>query len=336
MSAIYETSGIGMTAIRLAIRMLSPPGANGRLIILAYHRVLPGPDPMRAFEVDAVTFDNHMRAVRHYFEALPLPEALDRLKTGSLPPRAVCVTFDDGYADNYEVAYPILQRWHVPATFFVAAGYLDGGIMWNDRLIETVRQAQGESLDLRGMGLETYRIASLKERAEAAMSVLYKIRYFEPRQRIAAIERLIDIVGATPPADIMMTSPQVRALHAGGMEIGGHTLHHPILTRITADEAWHEITEGKAQLESIVGKKLSLFAYPNGRPDKDYDARHVMMVKKAGFTAAVSTAWGATRPPIDWYQLPRIMPWDRTSSRFSLRLLRSYTMTADLCQPVAA
>lgn len=328
---MHETGGVISAAIRQAARMLSPGGTRGRLIILAYHRVLREPDPMRSFEVDSVTFDWQMSAICRHFAVLPLTEAIHRLKMRSLPPRALCVTFDDGYADNYEVAYPILKRWRVPATFFVATGYLDGGMMWNDQLIEAIRHARGELLDLRQMGLATYRISSMKERAETAMSVLYEIRYLAPRDRMGALKRLTDIIGAPSPPSIMMTSSQVRSLCDGGMEVGGHTVNHPILTRIAADEARTEIMEGKTRLESIVGDKLSLFAYPNGRPGKDYDARHVEMVKKAGFTAAVSTAWGAARFPVNLYQLPRIMPWDRAPSGFMLRLLRSYMTTADIC-----
>ena len=80
-------------------------------------------------------FEAQMRVVAENFVPLPLSEAVDRLMIGELPPRAACVTFDDGYIDNVELALPILQSHGLSATFFVATGYLDGGWMWNDKVI---------------------------------------------------------------------------------------------------------------------------------------------------------------------------------------------------------
>ena len=94
-----------------------------------------------------------MALLAAHFTVLPLSEAVERLARGALPARAVCVTFDDGYADNYAVAAPILPGMGSAATFFVAARYLDGGRMWNDTIIEAVRRATGPTLELSGLGL---------------------------------------------------------------------------------------------------------------------------------------------------------------------------------------
>ncbi len=108
------------------------------------------------------------------------------------------------------------------------------------------------------------------------------------------------------------------------MTIGGHTVNHPILTRLAQNEAKREIVSGKALLESLIGARLSLFAYPNGKPGKDYGPEHVAMVRQAGFSAAVSTAWGAARSASDIFQLARFTPWDPRPARFMLQMLRNY------------
>ena len=117
----------------------SPAGTKARLQVLIFHRVLPVPDPLFPDEVDARRFDELCGWLKGWFNMLSLDDAVARIKTGTLPTRAACITFDDGYADNYQVALPILRRHGLTATFFVATGFLDGGRMWNDTVIESVR-----------------------------------------------------------------------------------------------------------------------------------------------------------------------------------------------------
>jgi len=142
-------------------------------------------------------------------------------------------------------------------------------------------------------------------------------------ERDAAVQRVAEICGAQLPTNLMMTSAQLRELRAAGMLIGGHTCSHPILTQIDDVSAREQICGGKQRLESILGEPVTLFAYPNGKPQQDYGARHADMVRAAGFSAAVTTAPGMARWDADTFQLPRFTPWDRTPLRFGLRLARN-------------
>jgi peptidoglycan/xylan/chitin deacetylase (PgdA/CDA1 family) len=118
----------------------------------------------------------------------------------------------------------------------------------------------------------------------------------------------------------MMQPQQVRTLHARGIAIGAHTVSHPILAKLESAEARREIGEGKRELEALVQQPVCLFAYPNGVPQQDYAPEHVQMVREAGFSAAVSTAWGAASMRSDRFQLPRFTPWDRQRLRFGVRM----------------
>ena len=89
-----------------------------------------------------------MRWVKSVFNVIPLEEGVAGIKSGKLPPRALSITFDDGYANNATVAAPILKRLGLHATFFIATGFLDGGRMFNDTVIEAVRGYRGDMLDL--------------------------------------------------------------------------------------------------------------------------------------------------------------------------------------------
>lgn len=310
--------------IRAALGLASPAGARARLSILIFHRVLPEPDPLFPQEMHAARFDALCGWLSTWFNVLPLDEAGRRLRDGSLPSRALAITFDDGYADNHDVALPILRRHGLNATFFVASGFLDGGIMWNDVLIEAVRRTTAPSLDVEaGVGLPLGRlpVVTVAERRQAAEALIRSLKYVGRDERRRATEAVARVAGVQLPRDMMMTGAQVRALHAAGMRIGGHTVDHPILARLDSGTARAEIVGGKAVLETLIDAPVRLFAYPNGRPGEDFTREHVVMAREAGFELAVTTGWGAARRDTDPLRLPRFTPWDLGRSRFGMRLL---------------
>jgi peptidoglycan/xylan/chitin deacetylase (PgdA/CDA1 family) len=139
-------------------------------------------------------------------------------------------------------------------------------------------------------------------------------------ERQALVEQLAEKMGSTLPKNLMMSPAQIRRLHDAGMEIGGHTVNHPILASLDEDQARAEIVDGKRRLEDIIAAPVSLFAYPNGKPGVDYGPRDVELVKKAGFAAAVSTIGGVAGRSSDIFQLPRFGPWDRNPRRLAARL----------------
>jgi peptidoglycan/xylan/chitin deacetylase (PgdA/CDA1 family) len=312
------------------MRLLSPGKANARLSILIYHRVLPVRDPLFPGEVDAQEFEHQMRLVQSSFNILSLADAVRAIRNKTLPPGAACVTFDDGYADNAEVALPILRKLGIPATFFVATGFLNGGRMWNDTVIELVRTAPGPLLNLEAVGFGQIDVSDTPHRQEAISNLIGKLKYLPLQERQERIDALCCHVGLALPNNLMMSSRQVKELHDAGMDIGGHTINHPILARLDAQTARREIAEGKEILEGMIGAPVRLFAYPNGKPAKDYLAEHVGIVKDLGFDAAVSTAWGAISSDPDVFQLPRFTPWDRGANKFLLRMARNLLKRAEL------
>ena len=272
---------------------------------------------------DAQTFSWQMRVLAEHFNVIPLTEAIKYLQSGKLPTRAACITFDDGYADNAVIALPILKQWGLTATFFVTTGFLDGGIMWNDAIIEIVRKVPGTILDLRKIGLNRHVIRSIEDRYETALSLISMLKYTAQEARNDQLRAIGDITGIKMPRGQMMNNTHVRELRNAGMDVGAHTVSHPILTALDDKQARREIAEGKEHLSEIIREPVRLFAYPNGKPGEDYDARHVSMVRDLGYSGAVSTVWGAARRTSDLYQLPRFTPWDKTANRFGIRLLQN-------------
>ncbi len=297
-------------------------GRDRRLSILIFHRVLRQPDPIFPAEVDANRFDRFMRLVAANFRVLPLADAVDGLQQRRLPPRALSITFDDGYADNHAVALPILQRHGLTACFFIATGFLSGGRMFNDTVIECIRHCPHSQLDLAVLGLGVLPLQTPMQRAQAIAQVLPRIKYQSPDQRTQALALLQKACSPSHlPDDLMMTPEQVRALRAAGMEIGAHTVRHPILCQVDDATAERELFDSRAALQQMIQQPVTLMAYPNGQPDRDYALRHAQMAHRLGFSAAVTTAAGVARAGADVFQLPRFTPWDSRAAPWLARLV---------------
>ncbi len=297
---------------------------RNKLSILIYHRVHAVQDPMFPGEIDSNKFNWQMELVSEIFTVLPLTKAVQLLKKNQLPPRSLCITFDDGYADNATVALPILKSHGLVATFFIATGYLDGGRMWNDTVIETIRSIPTGELDLTDYGFGSFLLESMEDRHNCAQSLIAEIKHSPQEERLQKTMQIASLAPKPLPTDLMLTRSQVKALSDAGMEIGGHTVSHPILFTLNSDSVTNEIYNGKIQLEDIIGKSVRTFAYPNGKPGVDYRIEDVDIVQKLGFVCAVSTQWGVSNNKTDLYQLNRFTPWDNTPLRFMMRLLKNY------------
>lgn len=307
--------------------MLSPEGRAARLSILIFHRVLPGPDALFPDEPDAERFEEICRWLANWFRVLDLDDALVRLRQNQLPARAAAITFDDGYADNHDIALPILQRHRLTATFFVATNYLDGGRMWNDGIIEALRRTSHKTLSLRGLlpaGHDSTPIAlptaTVPQRRAAIDTLINRVKYLPHAQREAIVQDLAQRLDVGLSKDLMMASDQVVAMRRAGMGIGAHTCSHPILARLDGKDVRREMADSRDALQALLRERVGLFAYPNGRPGTDYNLANAVAARDVGFDFAVNTAWGAATARSDPYQLPRFTPWDRSKYRFGARL----------------
>ncbi len=310
--AMLARSGLGLFSA-----VTSP-----RLSILIFHRVHARADSIFPQEPDAVRYERLMRFVARCFRVMTLGEAVTCLAEGMLPSRSLVITFDDGYADNAEVALPILQRYGLTASFFISTGFLNGGRMWNDSVIECLRACQQSEVDLESFGLGRFSLAGTAERRLAIETLLPRIKYLGLAEREEAIVRLQGVCGVKElPMNLMMRTEQVRQLHQAGMEIGAHTVNHPILATLKPSDAEYEITEGRNQLQSIIDAPVDVFAYPNGKPGRDYYKSHASMIESLGFRGAVSTAPGVGRAGDDVFQLPRFTPWGDSLAIWASRLL---------------
>lgn len=310
--------------VRAAGNLIAPRAKGaGRLCILNYHRILATPDHLLDSDPDVETFRWQMRLLAECFNVMPLREAVETMATGRMPPRAVAITFDDGYRSFHDLALPVLAEFGLPATVFVTTGHMHAkSSMWNDMILEAIRHLPPTVLDMRALGLGELPLNSVEQRRRTAKLLTERCKYMAPEEREVFTVHLQHIAGVPLQQDLMLDAEMLRTLVQHRIEIGGHTVSHPILAKIDDDAARHEIVDNKRQLEEIIGQPLHLFAYPNGKRRADYTPAHIRMLEEAGYSAAFTTEIGAATRAHPRFELPRACPWDATPPMFAVRLLR--------------
>ncbi len=304
---------------RVAAKYVMPGGTAGRFQIFIFHRVLDRPDVLFPdAEPDTYRFDRIVKAISAVYNLLPLDDAVVRLQNGTLPDRAACITFDDGYLDNYLNAFPVLQKYKAPATIFIATGFMQGEIMWNDRIIEAVRSFTGV-FELPELGIRKMDCSSISCKRDVIHALIGKVKYMSPEARLGSVTDIESLTGFVQKERMMMCEEEIRALRKKGVLIGAHTQSHPILAALDDAESRREISGSKSDLEAVLGESVTSFAYPNGRYGRDYDKRHTEIVEQLGFEFAVSTNQGIAAKDSSLYELPRFTPWDVSLAKFMAR-----------------
>lgn len=302
---------------------LSPAGAHSKLTILQFHRVPALVDPLSPSEMGQVQFERILDFFMSCTRILPLGEATRALARNTLPDRAVALTFDDGYAEWIDVISPVLRARNLPATFFVTTEQLTGATMWHERINAAVRALPDLGATL-PYGFGSFSdLSQFNNRIRLALELQERFKYVPLQERSIAIQALEAQATTVLERPNPFDEASVRELHNQGFEIGGHTIHHPILNQSDDAEAMREIGGSKDRLEGIIGAPVTLFAYPNGRPLRDFSTRHVEMVKTCGYAGAVITGGGVAQAGTDPFQLPRFTPWGNDPTRMALQVARN-------------
>jgi peptidoglycan/xylan/chitin deacetylase (PgdA/CDA1 family) len=261
LARVSERTGIG----RLIRRM----GAWTGVLTLTYHRVST-PDSYNPAIVDASPegFEEQVRFLAREFDVIT-PDDLETVVARGRG-RHVLLTFDDGYRDNFEVAFPILKSHGVPATFFVTTGFLDGRmISWWDEIAWMIRNSPHRELDSNEWFER--RLSLDPEGQEGAIKALIAVYH---RLSLESTDTFLESLAALTGSgrhrqgyDGWMTWDEIRELRAAGMRIGGHTVNHPVLARLPADEQEQEIVDCKRRLEQELAESIRYFSYPFGERD---------------------------------------------------------------------
>jgi peptidoglycan/xylan/chitin deacetylase (PgdA/CDA1 family) len=293
-----------------------------RFLVLCYHRVNDSGHPFFG-GMPLALFREQMEVLRERFCVSFLHELVERAAAGDVPANAVAITFDDGYRDNYDYAYPILRELSLPATIFLVTDAIDGnGLIWHDRVFDAFERASVEHVDFDGDELP---LVTPPQKHAALAKILSFLRSSAPALRDEAIEDLMRHLGiASPPTTgwEKLSWEHVREMNANGVRFGAHTLDHPILSRLSEGDARRQIRGSRTRIETQLDTPVTDFAYPNGR-SVDFDATTKRILGEEGFRCAVTTIGGANDASSDPFTLRRVGMWGDDPYLSALRLARS-------------
>jgi peptidoglycan/xylan/chitin deacetylase (PgdA/CDA1 family) len=316
------------------------------MIILLYHRIAQPPTDPQLLCVSPAHFAEHLEVLRRAARVVALREGLNRRSVSR--DNAVALTFDDGYADNLTQAKPLLSRFNVPATVFVtpradAAGRefwwdeLDALLLQQGRLPDEVRiSVDGVDRTWRLNGsahllpaqFECHRNWNVLLPCPSTRHCMYlqlcnivrPLAHFQQNVVMADLARRIGAERAVRPTHRALSPDEIVELSKGSLiDVGGHTLTHPVLSARTATEQIAEISGCKSRLESIVNRAVTCFSYPYGTK-RDYTDESAAFVRNAGFELACANVAGRVADQSDCCQLPRYLVRDWDGDSFASRL----------------
>jgi len=299
----------------VASRMLRLAGKSG-VAILTYHSVQEEPQRYASWlgpnVHSAEIFRRQMECVARRYTPVALDDVLSFLRgERNLPARAVAVTFDDGYADNFEIALPILSRVGVRATFYLTVDCVaNRKLPWFVRLRHAFGVTTRKSWEEPDGTLWPLQDAAQRESAfQAACDRCARLTGTSQEDLVRSAERELEAEAAKPPA-LMMTWDQARGLVRGGHTVGSHGMTHPNLAYVSESELNTELAESKRKLEQELAAPVVHFAYPGPALKPIWSERSLVLSRQIGYqTAAISTG-GLVRRQNDPLCLPRIGPGD--------------------------
>jgi peptidoglycan/xylan/chitin deacetylase (PgdA/CDA1 family) len=280
---------------------------SDRLLILTWHNVEPTWYQPQRPGAGARGLTHQLKRLRQLATVVPLTSALDALSNGeALPPRAVAITFDDGYRDNLDLAAPLLQELGLMATFFLIPGVLSREVdPWWERAAWAITNSQRPTV--------TWAERTLPTRGrEGYRSILWAASHLKTLDRSHLQEALAELLGLLEPGgkpdlyELFLDWDGARRLAQQGFDIGSHTLHHMVLSRESHEEQVRDLASSRAELERELGMPIELVAYPSGTRD-DYDARTIDAAEKAGYRFGLAAHAGIHsrgKPP---YAVPRFV-----------------------------
>jgi peptidoglycan/xylan/chitin deacetylase (PgdA/CDA1 family) len=292
---------------------------RNRAVVLMYHRVLPKDLMARSFSnrgivVEVDTFRRQVAFISKYFSPVAAEQLIDFARDQwALPDKACVITFDDGWQDNYDYAFPVLRDFSTPATIFLPVSYIgEDRPFWQEHLASLLFRAweRGSRCEhcLARIGLSElsacHRPSHARQRIEGFVASCKMRAYQEIENLIQEVSDAIEVPpgdqASTP--DRFMSWDQVQEMAQGPVTFGSHAVSHRILPRLPPDEQQRELSQSRAILEDQLGRTISLLAYPNG----DYNDQVCRFAREAGYRMAFTTEPGMVSDTIDPFRVRRV------------------------------
>ena len=300
--------------------------AGSKFGILCYHRV--GIEGVPLFSrLDPRVFEAQMRYIKKHYRVVSLGQMCQELHDGRQVPPTLTVTFDDGYRDLHRYAFPVLQKYEIPATIYLIGRCMETGeASWYDRIFVALKEASGDALDVETESFRRFDLSSAEARTRAAWQIVCYLRTIsdvDRREWCAAFERRVP-ARESDLANRMLDWDQVRTMHRAGISFGAHTMTHPAVSRLDAAALEDELGRSKLLLESGLDAPVVDFAYPFGKPN-DCGLAAERLLPRFGYRSAVTTTEGINSKSANKWALRRMQIGDsRSMASFAFAVSRMF------------
>ena len=311
------------------LHLLKNRRTNNQAFVLMYHRVIASLDEEKipvqpGMYVTWDSFQKQAEFLKQYFHVLPLTELVRRMEAGRCIDGCCALTFDDGWLDNSVYAYPVLQELNLPATIFLATGFVGTmRLFWPEEITfylghpEVLEKGRDDAV-LKSFVDKIPKKGPADSRFDHAIVLL---KAMSPAKREEVVSAMRGLSEANLPGRMLMNWDEIRRMQAGGLvDFGAHSHNHVIFDQVSLEEVEKEIVLSRQVMEKQLGVAPDLFAYPNGNHTPDVQ----LLLKKHGFKAAVTTRKGWYDRNVSLFEMPRIgMHEDvsNTASMFFARIL---------------
>ncbi len=255
-----------------------------KILILLYHRIC---QPENFFQpaVSPERFEEQIRFISQHFEVVSTSRMFEIMDKKQLPQKPLAViTFDDGYRDNLETAYPILKKYNVPATIFLATESLEGAPMWTSRVEAMFKNTAIKNLTVESLSKErTFELGSYEDRMKICHEVKSEMKQVPDSHRQTILEELEERMGGCKLSAEMLSWDDVRQMMQDPLiEFGSHSVSHRMLANLSLPEILSELEQSKEKIRNETGKEPCFISYPGN----SYDVRVEKAAEQVGYEAA--------------------------------------------------
>jgi peptidoglycan/xylan/chitin deacetylase (PgdA/CDA1 family) len=271
-------------------------------------------------------FESQLRYLKRYHSLLPLEDVVEFVVSGkTLPPNPVSITFDDGYHDNFSLAFPVLQDYQCSAAFFLTTDFIGTGIMpFHDQIIFGLCNTRKKRVHIDNGNDKRceFPLQTPDERVRSFLKIqtLFKTVQYEKRASFVRklLARLEVEVDKTFSEDLMLTWKEVEIMHSQGHSFYSHTRSHPLLSKLNGEELNKEVLESNKVIVQELFVESHIFCYPYGRKG-EFDRKTIHFLKSSGFIAACSAIHGLNRYGQNPFNIKRTAAISEPIEKFSLR-----------------
>ena len=304
--------GLLTSAYRFGVFDLQRSLQKKRVAVLMYHRFSATPEP---FKVTGDVFVRQLEFFRKRYSVIPFHQYLDFLygETQSLPLNPLLITIDDGYVDNYDIAFPVLKQHGMSATIFLTTDFVSRNRwLWANRLEYILKNAISKNFVFSlGKQQHSFGVDTFDGWHATQLTIFNYCRTLPNQKKNTLLDQLARQVGVTVPLEVTpafasLEWDQIREMHMAGIEFGSHSCTHPICSRLSDAELREELLVSRREIEQQLGVGVDVFCFPNGQPE-DYNDDVIRQVRQAGYRAAVTTVTGFNhKNNTDPYRIKRL------------------------------